>query len=53
VWTSQSGPTSARPTKNVDGTPLLVGTLYLDTSLSVVAFWDGAAWRNVVSGASV
>jgi hypothetical protein len=43
-----SGTTAARPTN----TGLLKpGLLYVDTTLSAVIFWDGANWRNAVTGA--
>src|SRR5712692_8049116 len=46
------GTTAQRPTRQANGLLLATGTLYLDTTLSVVALWDGAAWRNVLSGAA-
>jgi hypothetical protein len=43
-----SGPTTARPT-----TGLRAGHLYIDTTLNVVAAWDGVHWRNPCTGATV
>ena len=43
----QSGTTAQRPTTP---TP---GVLFVDTTVGAVIAWDGAAWRNVVTGASV
>jgi hypothetical protein len=41
-----SGMTVLRPpTSN-----LKPGTIYVDTTLAIVVFWDGANWRNVVMG---
>jgi hypothetical protein len=50
-----SGPTGSRPNfgSTTLGPPPGRGTLYLDTTLSVVAIWDGSNWRNVITGASV
>jgi hypothetical protein len=43
-----SGTTTLRPpTSNLNP-----GTLYVDTTLNIVVFWDGANWRNVVTGAT-
>jgi hypothetical protein len=41
----QSGTTAARPTSP---TP---GMQFVDTTAAIVVAWDGANWRNVVSGA--
>lgn len=43
-----SGPTAARPPTG----SLTFGTIYVDTTLAIVVFWDGANWRNVISGAT-
>jgi hypothetical protein len=43
-----SGPTSGRPTNN-----LKPGAIHVDTSLNLVVFWDGAAWRNPLTAAAV
>jgi hypothetical protein len=42
-----TGTTANRPVKPP------VGTEYIDSSLSLAIFWDGANWRNRVTGASV
>jgi len=44
---AQSGTTALRPNSPKPGTP------YVDTSLNAFIFWDGANWRNAVTGASV
>lgn len=44
-----SGTTAQRP----NGTGLLKpGFVYVDTALSLVVVWDGANWRNPVTGAT-
>jgi hypothetical protein len=43
-----SGTTAARP-NNVYLRP---GFTYLDTTLALIVIWDGAAWRNPVTGAT-
>jgi hypothetical protein len=53
-----SGPTSARPVAGIimnpgQTTTLSVGAVFLDTSINAIIAWDGAAWRNVLTGASV
>lgn len=48
----QSGPTSARPATAVGPNPIFVGCLYIDTTLNAVIRWDGANWRNIITGAS-
>jgi len=50
VLVGASGPTSSRPTL---AGYLKPGFVYVDTTLSLVIVWDGAAWRNPVTGASV
>jgi hypothetical protein len=49
----QSGPTGARPTSAVAAYPLVAGVQYVDTTLNAVIRYDGSAWRNVLTGASV
>lgn len=51
----QSCATGSRPSSGVppNAYPLFVGAAYIDTSQNVVARWDGATWRNVITGASV
>jgi hypothetical protein len=41
-----SDATSARPTTN-----LRLGAAHVDTTLKVTVFYDGANWRNPVTGA--
>jgi hypothetical protein len=41
----KSGVTSARPTNPGRGDQ------FIDTTLAAVIMWDGAAWRNVLTGA--
>ena len=43
---AQSGTTALRPNSPKPGTP------YVDTTLNIFIFWDGATWRNAVTGAS-
>jgi hypothetical protein len=40
------GTTAQRPTSQ-----LSPGTFYVDTTLSITVVWDGANWRNVITGA--
>lgn len=48
-----SGATSARP-KVTDVPGLLSpGLEFIDSTIGAVIRWDGAAWRNVLTGASV
>jgi hypothetical protein len=48
VLVGASGTTTQRPT----GAGFLrPGFLYVDTTASLVVIWDGASWRNPVSGA--
>jgi hypothetical protein len=42
-----SGPTSARPT-----TPV-AGQRYVDTQVGAVIVFDGALWRNILTGSAV
>ena len=44
-----SGPTTSRPT----GSNLRTGALHIDTTLNAAVIWDGANWRNPITGASV
>lgn len=49
----QSGPTASRP--NFATTTVGVGmrdVLFLDTTISKIVVWDGAAWRDPVTGAT-
>lgn len=43
-----SGTTGARPPTG----SLPLGSRYIDTTLSIMVVWDGANWRNVVTGAT-
>lgn len=45
-----SGTTAARPTTTGLIKP---GYFYVDTTLNLVIVWDGANWRNPVTGAAV
>ena len=45
-----SGPTTARP--NLVDNASAPGFVYLDTTLSLIVVWDGANWRNPVTGAT-
>jgi hypothetical protein len=49
-----SGPTTSRP-KTRFSEPYNVGPgfLFVDTTLAAVIIWDGATWRNVITGAAV
>lgn len=55
-WTSLGlvGTTAQRPA-NIQTTPPqpFAGQEYLDTSIAAVIFFDGAAWRNPLTGAAV
>jgi hypothetical protein len=49
------GPTANRPKASdpgVTGSGVTVGAPYLDTTISAVVVWDGAAWRNPFTGAT-
>lgn len=51
-----SGTTAQRPTTNMSGgnSEIAVrGVQYVDTTLNIVAVYDGAVWRNPLTGASV
>jgi len=49
---AQSGTTAQRPTNNT--IPILTkGMFYVDTTLTQLIQFDGATWRNPISGASV
>ena len=50
---AQVGPTSARPPTYPDGRTIEPGLVYVDTSIAAVICWDGAAWRNLLTGAAV
>ncbi|HLX30774.1 MAG TPA: hypothetical protein VKV24_20040 [Casimicrobiaceae bacterium] len=51
---AQVGPTSARPTAQLGfGTPLAAATQYVDTDVGSIVEWDGAVWRDPVTGDSV
>jgi hypothetical protein len=43
-----SGPTSGRPTSQY----LRPGYVYVDTTIGLIVAWDGANWRNPLSGAT-
>jgi hypothetical protein len=49
-----SGPTTSRPKTRLNA-PYDVGPgfLFVDTTLAAVIIWDGATWRNVITGAAV
>ena len=40
------GTTAQRPTRS------LLGTNYLDTTISAVVVWDGKTWRDAITGAA-
>ena len=44
-----AGPTSGRPVLQ----PYQYGVKYSDTTLGQLVVWDGATWRNPVTGAAV
>jgi hypothetical protein len=48
-----SGPTSSRPSSAVGPNALFVGLEYIDTTIGAVIRFDGASWRNVITGAAV
>jgi hypothetical protein len=53
-WGKPSGPTSSRPpTRLNEPYNAYPGFEYVDTSLGLVIVWDGATWRNPVTGAAV
>jgi hypothetical protein len=57
-WTkvALSGPTSARPSPILGVSPPYLaapGFLFLDTTIDELIVFDGANWRNPISGASV
>lgn len=43
------GTTALRPTPNSNA----IGQEYLDTTVGFIIKWDGVAWRNPLTGASV
>lgn len=43
-----SGTTAQRPS----GPSLTAGTLYVDSTVPATIVWDGANWRNVITGAT-
>jgi hypothetical protein len=49
------GPTSGRPTATDPDMGVTFGaaTKYIDTTIGAVIQWDGSAWRNVLTGATV
>src|SRR5277367_3628500 len=50
-----SGPTSGRPTISLSNGNYFAasrGFSYLDTTISAIVVWDGATWRNPITGAS-
>ena len=50
-----SGPTTARPTVNPNTAPPYVaapGLLYADTTTAAIVVFDGATYRNPITGAS-
>lgn len=49
------GPTANRPAQSdADmGAQFGPGLKYIDTTIGAVIQWDGAAWRNVLTGAAV
>jgi len=57
IRVAKSGPTTGRPTVNVDGgsVPLSQspGYQFLDTTLGYLIVFDGLAWRNPATGAVV
>jgi hypothetical protein len=50
---SLSGPTGSRPSSAVGVPALFVGLEFIDTTIGAVIRWDGASWRNVITGAAV
>lgn len=46
-----SGPTSGRPKPNdPDTNAAVVATYYVDTTIGKVVMFDGATWRDVITG---
>jgi hypothetical protein len=54
-WTplAKVGPTSARPSGTLPPGAPTRGQFYIDTTLALVIAFDGATWRNPVTGAAV
>lgn len=48
-----TGTTAQRPTSAGVGVPLAVGYSYNDTTLAAMIRWDGAKWRDAITGAAV
>jgi hypothetical protein len=51
-----SGPTSARPSTNPNTTPPYVaapGVQFVDTTIGKLIVFDGAVWRDPISGSAV
>jgi hypothetical protein len=56
VKVALTGPTSARPSTNPNGTPPYLATAglhYVDTTLDKVVVFDGATWRDPLTGSAV
>jgi hypothetical protein len=51
IYVSPSGPTSARPTGTVGLYPAVAGARFFDTTLGELIVFDGATWRDPVTGA--
>lgn len=49
----QVGPTSARPSGTLPPNAPGKGQLFIDTTLNAVIVWDGATWRDPLTGAAV
>ena len=57
-WTKAalSGPTSSRPSPNPNGTPPYIaapGVHFIDTTIDKVVVFDGATWRDPLTGDAV
>jgi hypothetical protein len=48
-----SGVTASRPTTTKEGDAIFAGATYADTTLGYVITYDGATWRNSVTGVAV
>ncbi|WP_439925303.1 hypothetical protein [Nitrobacter sp. JJSN] len=56
ITCAPSGTTAQRPTTNPNTNPPYVAAPnfeYFDTTISKLIFWDGATWRDPVTGSAV
>lgn len=43
------GSSATPPTTNLDGGPLVIGSMYFDTVLDELRVWSGTIWRNTLT----